>query len=109
MVRHTLTALGETRPVVVVGNSMGGAVALRLHADDPAAVAALVLASPAGFGAEATAGLRLMAVPALGPALLTIRRPAARIQTRSLFGECSWPSLPAALRVDLQRFPTRDH
>ncbi|MFD1720397.1 alpha/beta fold hydrolase [Amnibacterium endophyticum] len=72
LVRRTLAALGETRPLHVVGNSLGGAVALRLAADDPASIAALVLISPAGFGREAVFGLRLLTVPGLGRALLAL-------------------------------------
>ena len=86
-VRRTLVALGVTVPVVVVANSMGGAVALRLHADDPRAVSALVLASSAGFAAGATLGLRLMAVHGLGPTLLSFRSIAARAQVRILFAD----------------------
>ena len=89
MVRATLDGLGEMRPVVAVGNSMGGAVALQLHADDPAGIAALVLASPAGFGADANTGLRLMTVPALGPALLALHGPMSRLQVRSMFTDPS--------------------
>ena len=89
MVRRTLVELGETRPVVAIGNSMGGAVALQLHADDPRGVAALVLAAPAGFGAEAATGLRLMTLPAVGPALLALAGPAARVQVRSMFTDSS--------------------
>jgi pimeloyl-ACP methyl ester carboxylesterase len=84
MVRRTLQSLGETRPVRAAGNSMGGAVALRMLADDPSAVAALVLISPAGFGSEAAFGLRLLTVPALGPLLLRFSITAAWLQVRSL-------------------------
>jgi pimeloyl-ACP methyl ester carboxylesterase len=87
MVRRTLVALGVSEPVAVVANSMGGAVALRLHADDPKAVSALVLASSAGFAADATVGLRLMAVRGIGPALLSFRSIAARMQVRILFAD----------------------
>ena len=87
MVRRTLAALGVSGPVVVVANSMGGAVALRLHADDPDAVSALVLASSAGFASGATVGLRLMAIHGIGPTLLAFRSVAARIQVRVLFAD----------------------
>lgn len=87
MVRRTLVRLGITAPVAVVASSMGGAVALRLHAEDPSAVSALVLASSAGFASGATVGLRLMAVPGIGPALLSFRPLAARIQVRVLFAD----------------------
>lgn len=87
MVRRTLLALGVTVPAVVVANSMGGAVALQLHADAPQSVAALVLASPAGFAAGAALGLRLMALHGIGPALLSFRSIAARVQVRILFAD----------------------
>jgi 2-hydroxymuconate-semialdehyde hydrolase len=74
-------------PVVVIASSMGGAVALRLHADDPQSVSALVLASSAGFAASAAVGLRLMAFPGIGPGLLSFRHLAARVQVRSWFAD----------------------
>lgn len=70
MVRTTVRSLGEHRPLRLVGNSMGGAVALRMVADDPEAFAGLVLLSPAGFGRDASIGLRLLTAPLVGPALL---------------------------------------
>ena len=87
MVRRTLAALGVALPLVVVASSMGGAVALRLHEDEPEAVSALVLVSSAGFAAGAALGLRLMAFPGLGPALLWFRPVAARVQVRTLFAD----------------------
>lgn len=87
MVRRTLVVLGERRPVRLVGNSMGGAVALRMTADDPASVAALVLVASAGFGRDAAFTLRLMTVPVLGPMLLRLDRVAATVQVRSLFAD----------------------
>ncbi|MDQ1531714.1 MAG: hypothetical protein QOE37_1819 [Microbacteriaceae bacterium] len=84
MARRTLESVGETRPVRVAGNSMGGAVALRMLADDPERIAALVLISPAGFGKEASLALRLMTVPVLGPLLLRFSITAAWLEVRSL-------------------------
>jgi pimeloyl-ACP methyl ester carboxylesterase len=89
MVRSTLAAVGEHRPVVLMGNSMGGAVALRMHADDPAAVRALVLVSPAGFGDDAAMGLRLMTVPVLGEVLQRCHTVAAALQVRALFADAA--------------------
>jgi pimeloyl-ACP methyl ester carboxylesterase len=86
MVRRTLVALGETRPVRIVGNSMGGAVALRMLADDPAAVCCLVLISPAGFGPDAALGLRLMTLPGLGPLLLRFSVTAAYLRLQERVG-----------------------
>jgi pimeloyl-ACP methyl ester carboxylesterase len=92
MVRRTLLALGIAEPVAVVASSMGGAVALRLHADDPKLVSALVLASSAGFASGATLGLRLMAFRGIGPALLSFRPIAARMQVRTLFADRAFAS-----------------
>ena len=83
MVRRTLAAVGEHRPLRLVGNSMGGAVALRMTADDPAAVAGLVLISPAGFGRDAAFGLRLLTVPVVGTALLALDSSPAALRLRA--------------------------
>lgn len=82
----TLDALGESRPVHVLGNSLGGAVALLAAVRSPARVASLLLVDPAGFGAEVTPALRILGVPALGPWLLgRLDARAARNAERSLF------------------------
>jgi pimeloyl-ACP methyl ester carboxylesterase len=69
-VLSTLDALGEARPVHLIGNSLGGAVSLQLLALAPDRVASLVLVNSAGFGAEVTYILRMMAIPGLGRFLL---------------------------------------
>ncbi|PYE48657.1 alpha/beta fold hydrolase [Deinococcus yavapaiensis] len=69
-VRHYLDAVGETRPVHLVGNSMGGAVAQQFAAMYPQQVRKLVLVNSAGFGREVTFVLRLLAVPKLGEWLM---------------------------------------
>ncbi|GIF25773.1 pimeloyl-ACP methyl ester carboxylesterase [Actinoplanes tereljensis] len=66
----TLDALGETRPVHLMGNSLGGAVSMQMLVDDPARVSTLTLANSAGFGKEVTIALRMLAVPGLGRRLL---------------------------------------
>ncbi|MDH2445438.1 alpha/beta fold hydrolase [Amnibacterium sp. CER49] len=100
MVRRTLVALGERRPVRIVGNSMGGAVALRMLADDPAAVCALVLISPAGFGADAALGLRLMTLPGLGPLLLRFSVTGAYLRLQALLdGPAALDTAELALRA----------
>jgi monooxygenase len=83
-----LHTLGERRPLHVVGNSLGGAVALQLLDLEPNRVASLVLANSAGFGAEVALPLRLMAVPVLGE-LATRRttRASARITERMLYAD----------------------
>ncbi len=89
MVRHSLAAVGERRPVVLIGNSMGGAVALRMHADDPAAVRALVLVSPAGFGPDAAMGLRLLTLPVVGEVLQRLHTLTATLEVRALFADAA--------------------
>ncbi|OMH36995.1 hypothetical protein BGP79_14895 [Tersicoccus sp. Bi-70] len=64
-----MTALGIDR-AHVVGNSMGGAVAMQLAALAPERVRTLVLADSAGFGRTVTPALRLMAIRPLGRYLL---------------------------------------
>jgi 2-hydroxymuconate-semialdehyde hydrolase len=82
----TVGALGEERPLHVLGNSLGGAVALRMLADHPARIATLTLVNSAGFGKEVALALRILAVPGLGRPLLrrVDERAAYRIE-RSLF------------------------
>lgn len=84
MVRRTAESLGENGPLRLVGNSMGGAVALRMAADDPDGCAGLVLLSPAGFGYDAALGLRLLTAPVLGPVLLRLASTAASRRVSAL-------------------------
>ncbi|ALE73731.1 hydrolase [Pseudonocardia sp. EC080610-09] len=82
----TLDALDETRPAHVMGNSLGGAVALLISVRRPERVASLVLADPAGFGSEVTPALRILGVPVLGRFLMgRFDERAARQTERSLF------------------------
>jgi pimeloyl-ACP methyl ester carboxylesterase len=83
---QTLDALGETRPVHLMGNSLGGAVAMQMLVDDPARVSTLTLANSAGFGREVTFALRVLSVPGLGRRLLARIDPrTARRVERTLF------------------------
>ncbi|MGC4808844.1 alpha/beta fold hydrolase [Micromonospora sp. DT233] len=82
---ESLDALGVDRPAHLVGNSLGGAVAMRLAVDEPSRVASLVLANSAGFGAEVTIALRLLALRPLGRLLLRPSRAVARHTERALF------------------------
>ncbi|NIH81452.1 alpha/beta fold hydrolase [Amycolatopsis viridis] len=115
--RHTLEALarfaadfldavGESRPVHVAGNSLGGAVAMRLSLDFPERVRSLVLVNSAGFGREVTIALRLLALRPLGKLLLRPSRAGALRAERALFAD---HALATADRVeyalDLARQP----
>ncbi|MEH0974503.1 alpha/beta fold hydrolase [Micromonospora sp. CPCC 205546] len=93
---HYLDAVGVEKPVHVVGNSLGGAVAMRLAASEPARVASLTLVNSAGFGREVTIALRLLALRPLGRLLLRPTRWAAHRAERSLYHD---PALATAERV----------
>ncbi|CAN5565407.1 hypothetical protein BH23ACT6_BH23ACT6_19810 [soil metagenome] len=67
----TLDALGHVGSVHLVGNSLGGAVAMTLLARHPERVSSLTLADSAGFGSDVTLNLRILAVPMLGHRLLS--------------------------------------
>jgi pimeloyl-ACP methyl ester carboxylesterase len=93
-----LEALGLRGPVHVVGNSLGGAVAMRLAADRPEVVRSLLLANSAGFGSEVTIGLRLLAIRPLSRWLLKPNRRAAARAVRNLFPD---PAVGTEDRVEL--------
>lgn len=59
--------LGEQRPLHIVGNSLGGAIAMQVLAQRPERVASLALINSAGFGSEVTILLRILAMPVIGP------------------------------------------
>ncbi|WP_434992417.1 alpha/beta fold hydrolase [Arthrobacter sp. Ld5] len=81
-----LDVLGEHRPLHVVGNSLGGAVAMKISALEPQRVRSLVLVNSAGFGTEVTIALRLLALRPLGRRLLKDKsRKAAYRTERALF------------------------
>lgn len=97
-VAATLDELGETRPCHVVGNSLGGAVAMQLLASHPDRVASLTLANSAGFGAEVTPLLRMLSLPGLGRYAATHSTPAgARLMERRIFAD---PALATPERVE---------
>jgi pimeloyl-ACP methyl ester carboxylesterase len=94
----TVDALGETRPLNIIGNSLGGAIALQMLALRPERVASLGLINSAGFGREVTVLLRMLTVPGLGQ--LSTRRPtraSARLLERAIFAD---PSLATTERID---------
>ncbi|MDQ3906047.1 MAG: alpha/beta fold hydrolase [Actinomycetota bacterium] len=92
-----LDAVKMAEPVHVVGNSLGGAVAMQLAVDDPHRVASLVLVNSAGFGREVTIGLRLLAIRPLGRLLLRPSRYSARQIVRSLFHD---PTFVTPARIE---------
>ena len=97
-VLETLDTLGEQRPVHVVGNSLGGAVAMQLLGLQRERVASLVLVNSAGFGSEVALPLRLLAVPILGDlAGRRTTRGSARLTERLSVAD---PSLVTMARIE---------
>jgi pimeloyl-ACP methyl ester carboxylesterase len=97
-VLDTLNVLGERRPLHVMGNSLGGAVALQLLVLEPQRVATLVLVNSAGFGRKIHPLIRLMAVPVIGGlATRVTTRASARMIERTIFAD---PSLVTNERID---------
>lgn len=84
-VRDFLDAVEVTGPIHVVGNSLGGAVAMQLAVHAPERVASLVLVDSGGFGREVTIALRVLAIRPLGRLLLRPSRLGAYRTVRSLF------------------------
>lgn len=76
-----LDALGITDPVPVVGNSLGGAIAMTFTTEHPKRVESLVLADSAGFGPEVTTALRLLTVKPIARVLM---RPKATSSARTV-------------------------
>ncbi|MGW4029522.1 alpha/beta fold hydrolase [Streptomyces sp. NPDC004838] len=97
-VAKSLDRLGVTAPVHLVGNSLGGAVAMRLAVHHPARVASLALANSAGFGREVTWALRVLDLPLLWRLLLHPDKRSARTTERSLYYD---PAFATTDRVDL--------
>ncbi|MEV1333774.1 alpha/beta fold hydrolase [Micromonospora costi] len=91
-----LDVVGVDRPAHLVGNSLGGAVAMRLAVAEPARVASLALVNSAGFGREVTLALRLLALRPLGRLLLRPSRAVARRTELALFHD---PAFATAERI----------
>jgi 2-hydroxymuconate-semialdehyde hydrolase len=84
----TLDTIGETRPVHLMGNSLGGAVSMTMLAGIPDRVSTLTLVNSAGFGKEVTVALRMLAVPGLGRQMLRrIDRITAPRMERMIFAD----------------------
>ncbi|WP_210479240.1 alpha/beta fold hydrolase [Naasia sp. SYSU D00948] len=80
-----LDELGVREPVHLVGNSLGGAVAMTFAAEHPDRVRDLVLVNSAGFGREVTLGLRLLALRPLARLLLKPSRTRAARGLKGIF------------------------
>lgn len=92
-----LDLLGVTGALPVVGNSLGGAVAMTFAVAHPERVSGLVLVDSAGFGKEVTATLRLLAIAPVGAALT---RPHPRTSTMTAGSVFYDKSLATAERID---------
>jgi pimeloyl-ACP methyl ester carboxylesterase len=92
-----LDAMEIAEPAHLVGNSLGGAVAMQVAVHAPSRVASLVLVNSAGFGREVTIALRLLAIRPLGRLLLRPSRGSARRMERSLFHD---PAFVTEARVE---------
>ncbi len=81
-----LDSLGEHRPLHIFGNSLGGAVAMKIRALEPERVRSLVLVNSAGFGKDVILALRVLAVRPVGRRLMRDKsRKAAYRTERALF------------------------
>lgn len=97
-IAQTVDALGEQRPLHVIGNSLGGAIALQLLVMQPERVASLVLVNSAGFGREVSILLRALAVPVIGwLATRRTTRAGARLLERTIYAD---RSLATRHRID---------
>ena len=96
-----MDALGLAR-VVVVGNSLGGAIALRMAGLAPDRVAGMVLASPAMTGPEVFLPFRLMTLPLLGEIMTRPGKLSVEQQLAALFHD------PAVATDDLRRVVWRN-
>jgi pimeloyl-ACP methyl ester carboxylesterase len=96
-----MDALGLDR-VVAVGNSLGGAIALRMAGLAPHRIAGLVLASPAMMGPEVFLPFRLMSLPGLGELMTRPGALAVKQQLAALFHD------PAVASDDLRQIVWRN-
>jgi pimeloyl-ACP methyl ester carboxylesterase len=85
-VRAFLEAVSD-QPAVLVGNSMGGLLALRTALDHPASVAGLVLVGAAGLGRRLPLYVRLLSLPGVGEALEQPTRRNTRASLRMVLND----------------------
>ncbi|MGQ0548148.1 MAG: alpha/beta fold hydrolase [Armatimonadota bacterium] len=79
-----LDAVGIKAPVLV-GSSLGGAIATLAAGTVPERISALVLVAPGGFGTGVNLLMRLQTVPLLGEGLLALARLDPHLAVRDLF------------------------
>ncbi len=92
-----LDELGVRTPVHLIGNSLGGAVAMTFAAQHPDRVRDLVLVSSAGFGQEVTLALRLLALRPFTRLLIKPSRTRAARTVRGIFHD---PAFVTDERID---------
>lgn len=90
-----LDALG-VGPVILAGNSLGGAVSLRMASQAPARARGLLLAASAGLGRETFLPFRLMTLPGLGELMTRPGPVAVEQQVRAIVHD------PASITPDLR-------
>jgi pimeloyl-ACP methyl ester carboxylesterase len=86
-----LDALGIDT-AVLVGNSLGGAVSIRMASIAPERVAGIVLAAPALSGPRVGAPFRLMTLPVLGRLMSKASEKGVEMQIKSVFHPSFAPS-----------------
>jgi pimeloyl-ACP methyl ester carboxylesterase len=88
--RHFLQATGIAR-AHIVGNSMGGLIAMQFAVRFPEVVGRLALVSPAGFARPVHWVFRLLSLPMLGPWLVRPNRRTLEVfHRRFIHGDASW-------------------
>lgn len=75
------------RTPVLVGSSLGGAIATLAAGTFPERISALVLVAPGGFGPAVNPLMRLQTIPLVGEALVAIARRDPSLAIRDLFTE----------------------
>lgn len=96
-----LDALGLER-VIVVGNSLGGTIALRLSGLAPDRIAGLALVAPAMLGPEVFLPFRLMTLPLLGEVMTKPGETSVQQQLAALFHD------PAVVTEGLRKVVQRN-
>jgi pimeloyl-ACP methyl ester carboxylesterase len=84
-----LSALGE-ESVHLVGNSLGGRIALECTRIAPARVRSMVLVAPAGVGRQTALNMRLATVPILGELMTRPSRMGTRMLWQAAFHDPSF-------------------